>query len=170
MKKIILLSLLSATALTGCARAKEELGITRRSPDEFAIVKRAPLEMPPNLNQVASLPAPQPGAPRPQETSPEQTAKATILGIAPTSTTANAPSSSETALLQKAGAAQASSNIRATVDKEAVENADKNRPVVKRIMNWGNTKDEGSASVVDAPEEADRIKQKKTGETPTIDE
>ena len=168
MKKILLLSLLTATALTGCSGLKQQLGLTRRTPDEFAVMKRAPLEMPPNLNQVASLPAPQPGAPRPQETSPEKAAQAAILaGSIPVSQQA---STGETAILQKAGASNAVTNIRAVVDKEAIENAESNRPVSKRIMNWGNTDDPGAAVIVDAPAEAQRIKQKQSGETPSIEE
>ncbi len=168
MKKIILISLLSASALTSCARAKEELGLTRRTPDEFAVVKNAPLEIPPDLNQVTALPAPRPGMQRPQEQNPQQAAQAAILGT--TSPVAFAPSNAENDLLQKAGAANAQDNIRSTVDREAYENADKNRPVVKRIMNWGNKRDEGAAVVVDAPAEAERLKANKPGETPSIEQ
>jgi len=168
MKKFILISLLSATALTGCARAKEELGMTRRTPDEFAVVKRAPLEIPPDLNQVAALPVPRPGMQRPQETSPEQSAQAAILGGCPP--VYNQASTSESALLQKAGATNAVTNIRNVVDREATENADKHRPVIKRIMNIGNKKDDGAAVIVDAPAEAARLKEKKSGETPSIEQ
>lgn len=168
MKKLILLSLLSVTALGGCARAKEELGFTRRTPDEFAVVKRAPLEIPPDLEQVTQLPPPRPGAQRPQESSPEQAAQAAILGApVPSSKT---ESTAEASILQKAGATGAITNIRTVVDREAVENADSNRPVAKRIMNWGNTKDEGSAVIVDAPAEAQRIKAGRSGETPSIEQ
>lgn len=168
MKKIILVSLLSATALTACARAKEELGLTRRTPDEFAVVKNAPLEIPSNLNQVTSLAPPQPGMQRPQELNPGQAAQAAILGGSVP--VAAAPSSAESNLLQKAGAANAQTDIRSTVNREAYENADKNRPVVKRIMNWGNRDDQGAAVIVDAPAEAERLKANKPGETPSIEQ
>lgn len=168
MKKLLIISLLSATILGGCARVKEELGMTRRTPDEFSVVKRAPLEIPPDLNQVAALPTPRPGMQRPQETSPEQAAQAAILG-SPVPVSQQA-SSVESAILQKAGATNADNNIRNVVDREAVENAEKNRPVAKRIMNWGNKKDPGAAVIVDAPAEAQRLKQNKTGETPSIEE
>lgn len=168
IKQTLLFCLLGSTLLSGCARVKEELGMTRRMPDEFAIVKRAPLEIPPDLNQVASLPPPQPGMQRPQEMNPEQAAQMAVLGTSGAAPVA--PSSAESALLQKAGAANIDPSIRATVNREAVENADANRPVVKRIMNWGNKQDQGAAVIVDAPAEYKRIQEKKPGETPSIEE
>ena len=170
MKKTIIISLLFTTVLAvgACARAKQELGLTRRTPDEFAVVKNAPLEIPSNLNQVTSLAPPQPGMQRPQELNPGQAAQAAILGG--TVPVAAAPSNAENDLLQKAGAANAQTNIRTTVNREAYENADKNRPVVKRIMNWGNKDDEGAAVIVDAPAEAERLKANKPGETPSIEQ
>lgn len=168
MKKIILLSLMATSVLGGCARAKQELGMTRREPDEFAIVKRAPLEIPPDLEQVTSLPAPQPGRARPQETSPELAAQAALGTSANLS---DQTSSGESALLQKAGASNAVTNIRNQVDREAYEGSDKNRPVIKRLMNFGNKKDDGAAVVVDAPAEAERLKANKTREeTPSIEQ
>ncbi|PZP56976.1 MAG: DUF3035 domain-containing protein [Micavibrio aeruginosavorus] len=168
MKKLIIISLLTATIVSGCARAKQELGLTRRTPDEFAVVKRAPLEIPPDLNQVSALPQPVPGKQRPQEASPEQAAQAAILGSQ--IPTLEQSSTGESALLQKAGASSAVTNIRNVVDREAVDTAEKNRPVAKRIMNWGNKDDAGAAVIVDAPAEAKRIKQKQAGETPSIEE
>lgn len=167
-KHTLLFCILCATTLSGCSRVKEELGLIRRTPDEFAIVKRAPLEIPADLNQVASLPPPQPGAQRPQELNPEQAAQMAILGTS--SQSAAAPSSGESVLLQKAGATNINPSIRETVNREAVENAEANRPVAKRIMNWGNKQDPGAAVIVDAPAEYKRIQEKKPGETPSIEE
>ena len=168
MKKIILVSLMATSVLGGCARAKQELGLVRREPDEFAVVKRAPLEIPPNLEQVTALPAPQPGRARPQETSPEVAAQA-ALGTSANLT--DQTSSGESALLQKAGATNGITNIRDQVDREAVAGASKNRPVIKRLMNFGNKDDEGAAVIVDAPAEAERLKANKTREeTPSIEQ
>lgn len=168
MKKLVIITLLSVTALSGCARAKEELGLTRRTPDEFAVVKRAPLAIPPNLEQVTSLPTPQPGAQRPQETAPQLAAQQAVLGGP--SAVAAAPSSGENALLSRAGAPGGMTNIRETVNREAAEKAEKERPVVKRIINLGNKNDPGPAVIVDAPAERDRIQSRKPGETPSIEE
>ena len=48
MKKLLLPSICSVVLLLGaCSGVKEELGLTRNSPDEFTVVKRAPLTLPP---------------------------------------------------------------------------------------------------------------------------
>jgi hypothetical protein len=57
------LVLVGVLALAGCARGSVQsaLGLGKRSPDEFAVVKRAPLIIPPEYD----LRPPDPGAPRP---------------------------------------------------------------------------------------------------------
>ena len=49
--------------LSGCEKTKEQFDFSKKPPDEFAVVKREPLEMPPDF----SLRPPTPGAARPQE-------------------------------------------------------------------------------------------------------
>ncbi len=66
-------------ATGGCSNVKETLGLTKQSPDEFKVVSRAPLSMPPDYN----LRPPTPGAPRPQEGTPRDQAQQAVLGIAP---------------------------------------------------------------------------------------
>jgi len=155
---------------TGCERAKEEMGLTRHTPDEFAVMKRAPLEIPADLTD---LPKPRPGAQRPQEISAKNQAQQVVLGNA--ATDSEVKSSAEQSLLMKAGANQSSSKIRAVVNREAAENTEDHRPVVKRLLNLGS--DEPATTVVDPAAEAERIQtNKKTGkpvtagETPTQDE
>lgn len=57
------LVMVGVVALSGCARGsvQDMLGMGKRAPDEFAVVKRAPLIVPPE----ADLRPPDPGAPRP---------------------------------------------------------------------------------------------------------
>lgn len=161
----------SALSVSGCTIAKEQLGIGRHSPDEFTVMERAPLEMPTDM---ASLPRPQPGAPRPQETVAVTQAKATLLGEdalkhdAPTS-------ASESALLARTGAHNTPADIRAKVNVESHEAKNDKRAVIKRILNLG--KGEAPANVVVAPEEAKRIlKDKAEGKpvtgaaTPTVEQ
>src|SRR5262245_55506087 len=98
----ITLAVCALLALGACSSAKEKLCVTRKSPDEFAVVKRAPLAMPPDY----SLRPPRPGAPRPQEGSPVDEARSTVLGE-----TAAEPvegsTKEETLFLQQAGASNA---------------------------------------------------------------
>ncbi len=171
-KALLLTACLAGTMITGCSNTKETLGLNRQAPDEFAVVKRAPLEMPPNYN----LTPPNPGAPRPQEMQTSDQAKETVFGGSGENN--YAPSSSEEVFLQKAGATNADPGIRRAVDLEYQESDDSKKPVVKRLLGWGGMDgDEKAATVVNAPEEAERLKSNAQagkpvteGETPVIEE
>jgi hypothetical protein len=68
--------LVAAGLLAGCSEARQAMGLGKRAPDEFTVVKRAPLSLPPQY----SLRPPEPGAPRPQEPSPTEQARQQVLG------------------------------------------------------------------------------------------
>ncbi len=170
-KKTLLL--LSATSmlflLPSCDRVKEEMGLNRHTPDEFMVMKRAPLEIPENMT---ALPPPQPGMARPQETLAVTQAKQAVMGDESV-THSLTPSDAESSLLNKAGAGQSQADIRAVVNKEATEGSNDKRPVIKKLLDIGN--DEPIATVVDPAKEAERIQTNKksgqpitAGETPTI--
>ena len=144
-----------ALLLGGCGNAREQLGLNKSAPDEFAVVKRAPLAMPPNY----SLRPPQPGAPRPQEQAPSQTAQRAVFGETTSDSGYVASSEGESALLQEAGATSADPNIRGVVDSESTEIDNSNKPVVDRLLGWRN--DEQEASVVNARKEAERLQNKR---------
>lgn len=60
MKKFVYAVLASALMLTACSSAtKEKLGITKKAPDEFMVVPKAPLVLPPeyDYNPVLTAPA-----------------------------------------------------------------------------------------------------------------
>ena len=61
--KIAVVLGVSMLALTACESARQSLGLDRVPPDEFNVVTRAPLTVPPGVD----LQPPRPGAPRPQE-------------------------------------------------------------------------------------------------------
>lgn len=174
MNRLVLFCLLSsATILSGCGGSsiKEQLGIDRHSPDEFSVLQRAPLEIPTDLK---NLPVPQPGLQRPQDITAKQQATKIILGNTETSVNQEA-SSSEEILLQKTNATANNPNIRQQLAKEAKEQKNDKRPVIKRLLNVGDS--DPSAVVVDAKAEAQRLKDAKdagkpvtTGETPVIEE
>jgi len=52
-----------AVSLAGCQQTRQALGLEKTAPDEFQVVARAPLSLPPDYN----LLPPQPGVARPQE-------------------------------------------------------------------------------------------------------
>jgi hypothetical protein len=72
-----LLALLPALLLLGgCGdEVKKTFGLGKNPPDEFQVVRRAPLALPPDF----SLRPPQPGAARPQETALADQARRTVL-------------------------------------------------------------------------------------------
>jgi hypothetical protein len=157
-----------ALTLTACSNAKKQLGIERSSPDEFSVVKRAPLSMPPDY----ALTPPRPGAPRPQEQAPVDQAKQAVFGSAGEGQTAGA----ESILLQKAGAQKADPDIRQRVDAETEEMKDDNIPVARKLFGFGGDPDTAPTSVVDAKKEAERLEQNKAqgkpataGETPAVE-
>lgn len=165
-KYTLLLGASFALILSGCSSAKESLGLGRSAPDEFMVVKHAPLAMPPDYN----LRPPAPGAPRPQEQSTDQLAKTTVFGAEQTAAAStSAPSNAETALLQQAGTAVATPNIRNVVDQETTELEESNKTVAGKLLNIGGDKD--SAKVLNAKEEAERLQKYQTiGEPPEAQE
>jgi hypothetical protein len=157
--------------LSACSSAKEQLGLNKAAPDEFQVVKHAPLSMPPAYN----LRPPAPGAPRPQEQTPKDQARQSVFGE---SAAQNKPvnadvTGAENVLLQKAGAGSSAPDIRRTVDLEAAEAGDSDQAVIDKLMNLSGIK-EPAARVVDPKEESRRIQKNKetgkpitTGETPS---
>jgi hypothetical protein len=156
---LIIAFLAGAGSLAACDKAREQFDFSKKPPDEFAVVRRAPLEMPPDY----TIRAPKPGAPRPQEASTDQMARDAILGAdgAP-HTAASGMSAGEAALLQKTGAANASPSIRAVVDKETAEIIEEETPGIATLQKMvGQKPAEPAPEVVDPVAETLRIKQNK---------
>lgn len=171
-------------ALAGCGSVTDTLGLGRNPPDEFAVVDRPPLAMPPDFD----LHPPKPGAPRPQDMHATERASTMLFGPnAKVTTTTDhdrlkfngaepveAHSDSERALLDTAGAAKAESNIREVVDREAAQKVVGSEHLVDMLLWWRKT--EVPATTVNATEEAERIKEAKEkgepvnqGATPVIE-
>lgn len=174
LRKFIIATL-AVTALSGCGDAKEQLGLTRSAPDEFAVVKRAPLEMPPEF----SLRPPEPGAPRPQELSTVDQAATTVLGpeqaARKKAKSGQGLTTGESALITEANV-RYNPDIRQIVDEEAANTAKKDQPVVKKLLDLGSDQ-LPPATVVDPTAEAARIKKNAAegksvteGKTPVIEE
>ena len=66
--------LISVIALTGCEETKRVFGKTKEAPDEFAVYRRAPLSLPPDIE----LRPPNPGASRPQVVNPRDQARVAL--------------------------------------------------------------------------------------------
>lgn len=176
MKNLRYIALLSVLILplAACEATKDQLGLTRTAPDEYAVIKRAPLEMPPDF----TLRPPRPGATRPQEMATEEQAKSAIFGDAGNAAARSTPDNGESALLMHAGADRAQPDIRQQVDYETSVLAPKEKPVAERILGWSvGGEDKPPATVVDAEAEAERLKKNAEegksvteGETPQIEQ
>ena len=122
---------LTAGLLTGCASTKEALGMTKVTPDEFRVVTKAPLVVPPEY----SLRPPSPGEPRPQELQPESQARQALLG----ERAAETRSDGEKLLVARAGGDKADPLIRSVVDDEFGAVAHKEPSFADRVMFWHKT-------------------------------
>lgn len=138
-----------ALGLGACQTARETLGLVKTPPDEFNVVTRAPLAMPPDL---AVLPTPQPGKQRPQELRPQEQAMVLLLGGVPVST---GPSGSEEVLLAEADVGAAMPGIRTAVDTEQREMASE-RTINEFLQFWRDPTDK-TAVIIDPVKERQRL-------------
>ena len=115
-------------AVSGCGTLSRSLGVSKVTPDEFRILTKAPLVVPPEY----ALRPPSPGEPRPQELAPESAARAALLGR----TQAVTRSQGEQLLVAKAGVDRADPLIRYVVDDEFGDLAHKDKSWADRIMFW----------------------------------
>jgi hypothetical protein len=157
VERIILASALTATlALGACQSTRGALGMTKVTPDEFRVVSKAPLVVPPDF----SLRPPAPGKPRPQELQPESAARAALMG----QRASEDRTDGEKLLVAKAGADKADPLIRYVVDDEFGDVAHKDKSFADKVMFWRSDKAPAAANTgsdtaapVDAATEQARI-------------
>ena len=158
---------LLALALTGCSDARRAIGLDRNAPDEFAVVSRAPLTLPPDMR----LTPPRPGAVRPQEATPTQLAASSVFGGAsrggaPKAGAAKAPTSQgEVALLTKAG--QADPGIRNRVDQETTALIIADKRWIDTLLFWQTQ--EAPYQIVDPQKESQRLREAQAQGKPVND-
>lgn len=171
IKRVMTVAILGAAlAVTGCQSTKQALGMSKVVPDEFRVVTKAPLVVPPEY----ALRPPAPGEPRPQELQPESAARQALLG----QRAAASRSEGEQALVTRAGGDRADPLARYVVDDEFGDIAYKEKSFADRIMFWrGNNTEASTAPVangsnesapVDAATEADRLRSLTGGRPITI--
>lgn len=158
---------MASLLLAGCSDTKKMLGFQKVAPDEFNVVARAPLSLPPEYQ----LRPPEPGAARPQEAEIRDQAKTLVTGKSGMG--AKGRSSGEVALLTQAGADQSDPNIRGMVNRELAALAEADRSVVDRLVFW--RKQETPAKLLDADKEQQRLRENQAlgqpvteGESPII--
>src|SRR5881394_777164 len=119
-------ALIAAAGLAGCQSTRNALGMTKVTPDEFRVVTKAPLVLPPDY----SLRPPAPGEPRPQELLPESAARAALLG----QREGLVRSDGEKMLVSRAGVDHADPLIRYVVDDEFGDVSHKDKSFADFVM------------------------------------
>lgn len=155
--------------LSGCGDSSltRTFGLTRDAPDEFTVVTRAPLSMPPDF----SLRPPAPGAARPQDQSDRSLAESALVPEAALGSAPAGVSPGQAALVRDAGGA-APADIRQRVDQEASLDTS-NDSFIDRLLYW--RKPDTQQAVVNSTAEAKRLRDNAAlgqspdaGDTPII--
>jgi hypothetical protein len=164
---------IAALSLGGCDSLRRAAGVDKSPPDEFSVVSRAPLELPPDY----TLRPPRNGALRAQEVAPTDLARQTVFRAPDKNAGVIASgnlSAGEVAILKQAGAATAPSDIRKTVNQETTKLSEPDRSFIDNLLFWKSEPTPGD--IVDPQKEAQRLqgnaasgKQADDGETATIE-
>ncbi|MEM9735423.1 MAG: DUF3035 domain-containing protein [Pseudomonadota bacterium] len=150
-------ALIGLTACDTIGNPIDALSEKRRGPDEFAVISRAPLAMPPS----AQLPTPTPGAASPLDPQPQQAAILALTGGASVpATRAATTSTGEAVLLSSANAAAASSEIRVQLEQDritAAENEPYEPPSILELISGGDENAVDEATLLDPNDESRRL-------------
>jgi len=162
MKKLNRVSLFAVVVfaligLSACTSVKKDLGIARNSPDEFSVIKRAPLSVPPEYNLVPPV-SKADKSEVVEEQSAEETARQSLMGSA---APAADEAESDKVFLAKLKTDSAKENVRNLIDEENGYILIQNQSVLDKLTSSSDeiNPDKFPASEVNAPEEAKRIKQ-----------
>jgi hypothetical protein len=151
-----------AASLSGCDSLREAAGEGKASPDEFAVVTKAPLVIPPDFN----LRPPAAGAAPTNQIAPTQAAQAALFSADPATVAASLPpslSTGERYLLANAGVQNADPAIRQEIAADSAATRAGDDSFTNNILFGGSTPTPGTA--VDADAEARRIDAQKAGGT-----
>jgi hypothetical protein len=163
-------------ALAGCGRGtvQDALGMGKRSPDEFAVVSRAPLILPPDYG----LRPPDPGQSRPGVDTPSERARTSLTG-GPLQETPDAgqevvsaafdaggaaASSGERALVAEATPTPVDPDIRRRIAEENMELAQVEQALFTRLVEWREPQTLGA--VIDPVAESERIRANRAAGKP----
>ncbi len=164
--------MLAVGAMAGCGGVGKSLGFGKQSPDEFAVVRNAPLTLPPDY----TLRPPRPGAQRPQEETIRQKAENTVFtrAVETNDPSSQLESEGEYALLRQAGALETNPNIKREINEEFTIYAQESESFFEDLLFWRAEQPLGES--IDAQEEAQRLNENaamglppNSGDTPVIE-
>lgn len=157
LARVMAPALVLTLSLTACDSTRRALGYDKAPPDEFQVVQRAPLSMPPDFN----LRPPMPGLIRPQEGSTTDQAKSALLGASRTSSGPMVSrDSGDVALLKRASTDLAQPGIRDLVNKETLSQAEADKSFTDKLVFWSEPAKPGDKEQLDAMKEAQRLQTK----------
>jgi hypothetical protein len=175
--------ILSLLMLAACARGTVQgaLGMGKRSPDEFAVVSRAPLILPPDYG----LRPPRPGESRPGVDTPGERARASLVGPQPAAgadqevlaaafdEASPAESAGEQALVAQLSSGPTDPDIRRKIAEENVQLAQVEQELFTRLLLWRDPQALGTT--IDPAAETQRLRANRIegrplteGESPVI--
>ncbi|HEX3808148.1 MAG TPA: DUF3035 domain-containing protein [Rhizomicrobium sp.] len=155
----IALLVCAGVAMAGCGAVREAAGISKHSPDEFAIVTKTPLVMPPDYN----LRPPKPGAAPTNQQSPTDAAQAALFNN-PNAAAAGASgnySQGEQSLIANAGATNADDSIRRQLMTDNASATGTDESFSNQVMFWQGAPPDPNGTPVNADAEAQRIQAAK---------
>jgi hypothetical protein len=177
--------ILSLLMLAACGRGSVQnaLGMGKRSPDEFAVVSRAPLILPPDYG----LRPPQPGESRPGVDTPSEQARARLVGQATAPAdrvdqevlaaafddASPTESAGERALVSHTTTAPSDPDIRRKIAEENMRLAQVEQELFTRLVMWRDP--QGLGTTIDPAAESRRLRTNRIegkpvteGESPVI--
>ena len=143
MKRFETLGLAAVLAALGAAACASGAN----TPDEFRVLRKAPLTVPPDYQ----LRPPAPGEARPQELLPDAQARIAVFG----QDVGRGASEGEKAFIAQAGGEAIDRSVRNQVDFDNAQILRKNRSFTDSILNFGGAKGE---PLVDPAAEAERLR------------
>ncbi len=159
-KYSIFLLCAASLGLNGCASFSRATGSTKNGPDEFRVLTKAPLVVPPEYN----LLPPRPGEQRPQDLAAAQAVRVAMLG----GNGSGVASAGEKTLVATARGNLDETAIRARLDAETNSRTAKSKGFSNRILFWrdGDTYVE-AGTMLDADAEAERLRRHELGNSAT---
>jgi len=151
--------LLISVLFSGCSSVKKDLGFSRNSPDEFTVIKRAPLTLPPEYNIRPPLNKNSTDSSVIRASS-QNRARGLLLGNG--RAVIDNKGSADKLLMSKMNTNAADPDIRNLIDKDNGYLSLKNRSLVDKLVLSKNKEKHGleelPISIVDPDAEAKRIK------------
>jgi hypothetical protein len=172
IRRLLLLSPVFFLAACGSTTVRDTLGISRSAPDEFRVLPRPPLSVPPefNLRPPAAPGEANTGAQAPARdqaqsliTGTEKTSGSADTAVTPV-TSSDLQSGADTQFLRRAGADQADTGVRAALRQEYDDKHSDDKSMLDKIREPSENQ-----PVVDAQSEAERLKANKDAGKPATE-